>query len=1661
MQVKTGTYVGNAADVRPIYVGFQPDVVIVDMDEAVDVAPNEAVIRTSTMVGDASKALDGAIAIAADKIQSLDPTGFTLGTHATVNETGRTYHWVAFQAGSGKLKVGSYGGNGVTDDRSILGVGFQPEYVIVMPESADRSVHRSSAMPGDLTHNFEAQGFADAIQALETDGFQVGLDPHVNAAGVTYHYAAWNAAPGEVAVGVYTGDGITDPRSITGVGFFPEYVIVNRSLGVPGDGLNAPTHKMASSGVTIDRSLLFDARIGEADNIQALQSDGFQVGLHNRVNSNAGATTYYWMAFGPHAPQTNYRSIGIAPDVLGTLTATQQSVVVTDPTASWQSANRGRGDRINIGGTEYTVLAVDSETQLRLTQPFANASGLYAYTISRQFGTLQLWEDCVDGPGGTACTYFPVTSNSLVVNDRREVGIAYEGSVFALTADVSIQGSVTDPTHTITLTADGSNRHNGTTGMGVVLDGQGLGIELLVRDSNVTVEWLEFIRFRGAANEASVRVLGSPGDLPGNVLIQNVLIHDFLDALNDVSGIRLSGDTGKSVTVRNCMIWDGDKYGIEGDDVGDTLAIENCSIDNMMGNGSGIHAKDGPVTVRNTIVTNSSNPNYVVGLGSLSGSNNISSDGTAPGANPLTATALSMFFTPNVDLHLKSDPNVAVNSALDLSASFWNDIDGQSRWGLAWDRGADERDATTAVELVSFTATGKDRSAVLEWETASELENLGFHLYRAESEAGAYTRITSRPIPGLGSSPAGARYNHLDSGLVNGVTYFYKLEDVETTGKTALHGPVFATASADASPPEPVRSSLIMYGNPDANGFRVLRQSSRGLVLELITEGFTAEPQEDGSVRLSIPGFEPLQGSPSVPVLRPWVEALSGRGVAIASVESASVESFTGLRPSGADALEIVASREGTVRAGRRPRRAYLQTPGWVPNTVARLLQVGFQGDVKKAQIELAPLRWNGGPGELVLARRVTVELAFRGAVAEKQERRRRDRNVLFRLVTVERGLYELKYEDLFSRGRGLAADRLRLSRLGEPVALHVEPAGRRFGRGSTLYFLSEGPDANPYGREAVYELETGGGGVLMNVDSAQPHGEERSWYLETDDYEENRFYQAGLLDAPDLWLWDVLLGPVVKSFPFQVKDLRAGPSRLTVWLQGVSDFSADPDHHIKLYVNGAIQEELYWNGKQSQKADVHLMPGVLREGENRLEIENAGDTEAPYSMVMLDRFRVVYPRAAVADRGTIEGLWPLSGTASIDGLSSSLLLDVTGEAPRWLSSAEVTPAGDLRFRVESGRTYIASSREAVRRPLIRNAGRSKLKNDTLGADYLVIGPREFATAAAGLLEHRRAQGLRAKFAAVEDVYGEFGFGEARPEAIRDFLSYAYHHWQEPRVRYVLLLGDATYDFKDYLGTGVTNRLPPLMVKTSYLWTVSDPTLAAIHGDDVLPDVAIGRLPARDAEELRVMVAKILAYETGEAGVESLLVLVNDNSDRAADFAGDADEIAQGVLSGRPIRRLSVAELGGSTRGEILRAFDEGASLVSYIGHGGIHLWADENVLNVSDAASLSPQPQQPLLVTMNCLNGYFHFPYFDSLAEALLKSEGKGAIAAFSPSGLSLNEPAHRFHQALLDAVFDQNHSRLGDAVLAAQRAYAESGAFPELLMIYHLLGDPALQLR
>jgi hypothetical protein len=1042
---------------------------------------------------------------------------------------------------------------------------------------------------------------------------------------------------------------------------------------------------------------------------------------------------------------------------------------------------------------------------------------------------------------------------------------------------------------------------------------------------------------------------------------------------------------------------------------------------------------------------------------------------------------------------------------------------------------------TTEVKLSSFGAVAGDGSVVLEWRTASELDNLGFHLYRSVSESGPWTRLTSSLIPGLGSSAVGQAYSYRDAGLVNGTRYYYRLEDVDASSKTTSHGPVSAVPVAGAAGAAPGSAppastspatkkknaaslscpdwvvaaygssagastssaslTCTRHGDPEAVSLSVVSQDSRQATLELRTGGFYAlhtlagAGEPSGRVRVFVPGFDFPQDpqAPALPFRRALVDAVVGRRAQLGGVRALDLVGFKGLVPASLGKLEMEVSRDGTVRAGRRAVRE--SAPQRVSRDLARLLPSVFQGETKSAVVEITPLGYDARRRQIVLSKRVLVKLLFAGReTGERGQGRfgRRERpekplsgELLARLYTTSRGLHAVPFEQLFpARQRGFALSQLRLERQGQAQGFHVEPASDGFGPGSVLYFHADTTAASTdFAPETAWELRRAQGGVQMPLVSAAPSGGAlASASTGRASLETNRFYQPGLLEAPDPWLWEALASGATRAKVFSLSGVDAASSQaaeLEVFLQGASESGNAIDHHVSVSVNGTLVGEAQFAGKKPYRMSLSVPQSLLREGANELQLTNVADTGVS-SFVFLDRFTVSYPQTSSLASGVFEGTWAESGTATLSGVASPVaLLEVTASpacgarstvasasGAVWLAGYEST-GGALRFRAEAGRRYLAVSQQGLLTPRVAVAAPSSLRATTNQADYLLIAPRAFLAAAEPLVARRAEQGLQARAIAFEEIADEFGHGQPSAEAIKAFLAYAFQSWTRPSPRYVLLLGDSSYDPRNFIGSSQPSPLPSLWTKTSYLWTVSDPLLGAVNGEDALPDLAIGRLPAARVEQAQRLVDKLIAWEDSGQGLSGAAALVADNPDLAGDFDANIDDIGRSFLQGRAVSTLKLSQLGARMRPAIQDAMNAGLSLLSYVGHGGAAVWASENVWNSWDAPSLQAQSQQPLLLTMNCLNGYFVAPAFDSLAESLLKVEGRGAIAAFSPSGLSLDGPAHQYHRALMAELTGGQHQRLGDAVLAAQKAYADTGLMPELLGVYHLLGDPATPIR
>lgn len=346
MQVLSGSYTGNGIDNTAITgLGFQPDVVIIKGD-----INRDAYCRTSTMAGDSTKTLGSALALQANLIQSLNIDGFTIGNHTGVGSSTVDYHWVAFKAAAGEMALGSYTGNGTTQD---IAVGFQPDYIIVMAETAQLAVHRSSALPGtinggNLTTNrsyvFSGHfSFTGGITAILSTGFRVGSSGRVNSASNKYHYIAWKEIPGTMDVGAYAGDG-NDNRNITGVGFEPEWVIVKSNYSSGGGNTepnsnNAGTHHSQSLGAATDKSLVFTGFASFTNGIQALLPDGFQVGNHERVNKSEIERWYFYAAFGASGGSTAISLLSFNAEIKGF----QDEVVL-----SWETATEVDNAGFNI-----------------------------------------------------------------------------------------------------------------------------------------------------------------------------------------------------------------------------------------------------------------------------------------------------------------------------------------------------------------------------------------------------------------------------------------------------------------------------------------------------------------------------------------------------------------------------------------------------------------------------------------------------------------------------------------------------------------------------------------------------------------------------------------------------------------------------------------------------------------------------------------------------------------------------------------------------------------------------------------------------------------------------------------------------------------------------------------------------------------------------------------------------------------------------------------------------------------------------------------------------------------------------------------------------------------------------------------------------------------
>jgi len=554
---------------------------------------------------------------------------------------------------------------------------------------------------------------------------------------------------------------------------------------------------------------------------------------------------------------------------------------------------------------------------------------------------------------------------------------------------------------------------------------------------------------------------------------------------------------------------------------------------------------------------------------------------------------------------------------------------------------------------------------------------------------------------------------------------------------------------------------------------------------------------------------------------------------------------------------------------------------------------------------------------------------------------------------------------------------------------------------------------------------------------------------------------------------------------------------------------ASETNTSLRAEVNGSVVGSMNFSSLSTDIFARHdylnvNVPANSDEIEVKLRYYNNGN---PASIGYLDYINVSAERNLIAGKnqfifskkntGTQSGigLWQLQNTADISevweitdpyqisripnqnadnqlGFKSSL-----GEVKRFIAVSEhdyYTPIKPRQPRQENVN---------LKGTVFRDAG-----GEFKDVDYIIISPENFLNQASRIAEIRRnLDGLNTKIVLDQDVYAEFSSGKQDIVAIRNFIKYVYDNASAPdkRLKYILLLGNASIDYKDRLPDN-NNIIPTFENKYSYslrhdssasddFFGMMDPEEGLMHASEKL-DIAVGRIPADNPQMAKSMVDKIINYASQQSygPWRNNFILISDDADDASSggaglqFALDAlgDEISENkpFINVKKIHSDAYEQVytsGGQRYPEVNKAITDnievGASVVNYFGHGGEEGLASEFIVTREDIKGWRNKDRYNVFVTVTCEFTRFDNPLRVSPGELSLINEQGGSVALVSTTRTIPVTTGTLFNNQIAPYLF--NYEEQGYSVAEAVRRAKNSISAGSRRVVF-FFGDPAMQL-
>lgn len=374
--------------------------------------------------------------------------------------------------------------------------------------------------------------------------------------------------------------------------------------------------------------------------------------------------------------------------------------------------------------------------------------------------------------------------------------------------------------------------------------------------------------------------------------------------------------------------------------------------------------------------------------------------------------------------------------------------------------------------------------------------------------------------------------------------------------------------------------------------------------------------------------------------------------------------------------------------------------------------------------------------------------------------------------------------------------------------------------------------------------------------------------------------------------------------------------------------------------------------------------------------------------------------------------------------------------------------------------------------------------------DYLIITPQFLGVQAEKLaVFHRNYSHLNVKVVYLENIYQEFCSGKQDIGAIRNFVKYVYNNASSPdkKVKYLNLFGDASYDFKNRIAIN-SNIVPIYHALNSFslgessfasddYFGMMDDNEGFVDYTNRGLDIAVGRMIANNATQAEELVNKVIEYHDVKSygNWRNNYVCVADDPDPTKTEDKDlqfyqnrlADKIAlekpfinvKKILLDSYVQETSA---GGNrypkAREDFFNAFENGALVFNYLGHGGEDGLAQERIWEKSDGQNLYNQFKYPLFITITCQFSRFDNPFRPTAGEYTYWNPKGGAISMITTIREIGQTTGERFNDVLGKYLFSYGSNQY-TSIAEALRLTKNDPVSPGTNVVFYL-GDPALML-